>query len=61
MDKDVSETSVKTMCDKLILAGCEKVSYILDKYKYLDVKDSPIDKGLDIWCKLFEESIIVGK
>lgn len=31
-----------------------KVEYIWDKWGLLDEKDAPVDKGLDVWKKLYE-------
>ena len=44
---------------------CEKYknyanfSFIFDRYNLLDLKDSPVDKGLDIYKKLYESRVIV--
>jgi DNA primase len=36
-----------------------QISYILDKKHLLDYKDSPIDKGKDVFLKLFQERVII--
>lgn len=36
-----------------------QISYILDKKHLLDYKDSPIDKGGEVFLKLFQERIIL--
>ena len=34
-----------------------KISFIFDKWDYLDYKDSPIDKGPDVFMELFKRRI----
>lgn len=36
-----------------------QISYLFDKENLLDYKDSPIDKGPDVFMKLFKERIII--
>ena len=36
-----------------------QISYLFDKQSLLGYKDSPIDKGPDIFIKLFKERIIL--
>lgn len=35
------------------------ISFIFDKNKITDYKDSPLDKGKDIFLKLFQERIVI--
>ena len=37
-----------------------QISYMFDFDKYLDYKDSPIDKGKDIFLKLYKERVLIG-
>ena len=48
-DKDVSIDEIKRECSKLN----GDVYYIKDEWDLLDKKDSPTDKGIDIWNKLY--------
>ena len=36
-----------------------QISYLFDKQNLLDYKDSPIDKGKDIFLQLFKERVII--
>ena len=36
-----------------------QISYLFDRENLLDYKDSPIDKGKDIFLKLFNERVII--
>ena len=36
-----------------------QISFLFDKNELLDYKDSPIDKGPDIYMKLFKERIML--
>lgn len=51
LDKDVS---VRNDYNIRRLKQFVKVEYIWDKDNLLDDKDSPVDKGLDVWKKLYE-------
>lgn len=53
LDKDVENEHIINMGKKLKEYGCNKISFILDKDDMLGEKDSPIDKGLSIWQKLY--------
>ena len=48
-DKDVSIDEIKRECSKLN----GDVYYIKDEWDLLGKKDSPTDKGIDIWNKLY--------
>lgn len=51
-DKDVKEKEVIKIINQLSLFT--NVEYILDKEGLLNEKDSPYDKGIDIWRTLYE-------
>ena len=36
-----------------------KISFMFDKWNFLDYKDSPIDKGKDIFLELFKRRISI--
>lgn len=55
-DKDVKYKEI--MKDVNLLKPYTNVSYIWDKHNLLDEKDSPIDKGLDIFLRLYNERVI---
>ena len=46
-----------SMCEKY--KNYANFSFIFDRYNLLDLKDSPVDKGLDIYKKLYESRVIV--
>ena len=48
-DKDVEIEEIERECSKLN----GDVYYIKDEWDLLDKKDSPTDKGIDIWNKLY--------
>jgi DNA primase len=52
-DNDVTEEEIKEECKKL--KG--DVYYIKDSWGMLDKKDSPIDKGIDVWNFLYKHKI----
>lgn len=54
-DKDVNEDAVRW--EALKLRRFSKVSYIIDREGLLGEKDSPIDKGGDVWEQLFKTRI----
>ena len=35
------------------------ISFLFDKWNYLDYKDSPIDKGKNVFLKLFKKRIFI--
>lgn len=45
------------LCQKYSPQAC--MSYVYDEYNILKDKDSPIDKGKDVWEKLFRKRIII--
>ena len=52
-DNDVTEEEIRVECRKL--KG--QVYYIKDKWDLLDKKDSPIDKGIEVWNFLYQNKI----
>ena len=50
-DKGLKQKQVQSQIDKLKLFT--NVYIVEDKYNLLENKDSPIDKGIDIWLKLY--------
>lgn len=57
-DKDVELDHIKSVCRKLTgRIGSRTVYYIYDSEDVLDVKDSPVDKGIRVWNKLLEQRI----
>ena len=59
-DKDVCEEEVRYNAKQLKTENMiytNNISYIYDKYNLLDSKDSPTDKGEEIFKELFKERI----
>lgn len=54
-DKDVSQNEVRAQCEKFY--GFRNVSYIYDTEDLLECKDSPADKGEDIYQYLLKNRI----
>ena len=62
--KEIGDQEWKRWKDKLIgihnkYGAYVQISYLFDKQSLLGYKDSPIDKGPDIFIKLFKERIIL--
>lgn len=55
MEKFYAEKIKKTIADKLL--PYYRVSVIWDADNLLDIKDSPVDKGLTTWLKLWDNRI----
>ncbi|MDU8954157.1 MAG: hypothetical protein E7G37_10285, partial [Streptococcus sp.] len=55
LEKYYAEKVEKTIANKL--KPYFSVSVVWDKNNLLDLKDSPTDKGKDIWLKLFRDRI----
>lgn len=56
LDKDVKPWEDRNICK---LVPYVKVEYIHDSHELLEEKDSPVDKGLGVWKKLYDERRIV--
>lgn len=54
-DKDVKEKEIVEITKTLSVFT--NIEYLYDKYNLLDIKDSPYDKGIEIWKKLYDERI----
>lgn len=54
-DKDVKESVVRAEARKL--SPFTNVSYIIDEKGFLDKKDSPVDKGMEIFDELYNSKI----
>lgn len=57
LDKDVTYEEIKEISNKLKIFL--NVYIIKDKNNLLNEKDSPIDKGIGIWNKLYTEKILI--
>ena len=55
LDNDVDINEIRFICEKFY--RIKNVSYIKDKYKLLGDKDSPCDKGDDVYNYLFKHRI----
>lgn len=55
LDKDVPEEEVRRQCAKF--KGIRNVYYIIDKDNLLGEKDAPVDKGDEIYTKLYNSKI----
>lgn len=56
LDKDVCVDEIRHMCEKFY--GVRKVSYIYDSDNVLNNKDSPVDKGDDVYRLLLKNRIV---
>jgi DNA primase len=54
-DKDKSEEEIKEQAKKITN---RKVFYVYDNENLLKGKDSPVDRGMKIWKKLYDEKIL---
>ena len=55
-DKDVTEDEVRNKC--AMFYDYVKVSYIIDRWNFLEEKDSPVDRGLKKWRFMYNHRTI---
>jgi hypothetical protein len=56
-DKDVKKEHYKKLTG--MFKPYVKLEVIYDKFSLLDEKDSPVDKGLEVWKELYEKKFII--
>ena len=59
LDNDVCLDEIRFLCEKFYMF--RNVSYIKDRFKLLDEKDSPCDKGKKVYEYLFDHRISYDK
>lgn len=60
-DKTADEEEMKKIQKYVDSFVLRKVSMIIDDYGYLGEKDSPVDKGVEVWEKLYRSRVILRK